>query len=136
MPDRKYLSLQEATKHMPFDSNYLGLLIRKGWLFGVKKKGRWYTTKEAIDEYMKKSARVKVPEKKPWMKFLFTQIGIGSFFFIVLLLFGTAVDAFFFEDAKRDVVQSPTLEAWSSSEKSSALISEKEAVSSLLAVKR
>lgn len=132
MPDRKYLSLQEATKHMPFDSNYLGLLIRKGRIFGVKKKGKWYTTKEAIDEYMENSARVKLSEKKSWMKFLFTQIGVGSFLFVALFLSVAALNAFFFEDAKRDVVQISVMQAESADGKPAA-VSESGEVGSLAA---
>lgn len=132
MPDRKYLSLQEATKHMPFDSNYLGLLIRKGRIFGVKKKGRWYTTKEAIDEYMEKSARVKIPEKKSWVNLLLSQIGIGSVFFMALLLFAVVSNAFFFEEGKENISQSLS-EQTVPTDGTPAIVGEGREVSSLVA---
>lgn len=124
MPDRKYISLQKASEYTPFDSNYLGLLIRKGWLLGIKNKGKWYTTQEAIDEYMKNSARVKIPPKRPLAKSLLTQIGIGLFFFIALLLFGAVSNAFFLEEGKREVIEASVEEAWSSGGGAFATVSE------------
>jgi len=52
----KLLSLSEASKMSPYSADYLSLLVRKERLAGVKKEGKWFTTKEAIDEYLKKVA--------------------------------------------------------------------------------
>lgn len=40
----------------PYSADYLGLLVRKNKLAGVKKEGKWFTTKEALDEYLKSVA--------------------------------------------------------------------------------
>lgn len=50
------LNLKEASELTPYSDEYLGLLIRKGKIGGVKKFGRWYTTKEDVKNYMKKVA--------------------------------------------------------------------------------
>lgn len=50
------LSLKDASKLTPYSDEYLGLLIRKGRLEGFKKKGKWYTTREAVESYMRKVA--------------------------------------------------------------------------------
>jgi len=55
--EKKLITLGEASGLTPFDANYLGLLIRKKRLFGIKQKGKWYTTREAVKEYMSQNAR-------------------------------------------------------------------------------
>lgn len=52
----KLLSLSEASKTTPYSSDYLSLLVRKNKLEGVKKEGKWYTSKKAIDDYLQKVA--------------------------------------------------------------------------------
>lgn len=51
--DQQYISLCEASKLTPYDANYLGLLVRKKRLFAVKKNGKWFTTTDAVKEYLK-----------------------------------------------------------------------------------
>lgn len=51
------ISLNEASKPTPYSADYLGLLIRKGRLQGEKIGGKWFTTKEAIEAYMKQAAQ-------------------------------------------------------------------------------
>jgi hypothetical protein len=133
MSNNNYISLQEASEYTPFDSNYLGLLIRKGWLFGIKKKGKWYTTQKAVEQYMKNFARIKVAEKKSPVKSFLTQAGMGSFFFIALLAFVAVSNAFFFEEGKREVAQMPVERAWSADGKSAVIVSEGAEASSLMA---
>jgi len=55
-PNEQLISLNEASKPTPYSSDYLGLLVRKGRLRGEKIGGKWYTTKEAVESYMKKAA--------------------------------------------------------------------------------
>lgn len=50
------ISLEEASKLTPYTADYLGQLIRKGKLVAWKEKGRWYTTRVAVEEYMRKVA--------------------------------------------------------------------------------
>ncbi len=52
----QHISLKEASNLTPYSDEYLGLLIRKGRLEGFKKKGKWYTTKDAVERYMQKVA--------------------------------------------------------------------------------
>lgn len=40
----------------PYSADYLSLLVRKGRLEGQKENGKWLTTREAVDRYMKKVA--------------------------------------------------------------------------------
>ncbi|OGI27044.1 MAG: hypothetical protein A2359_01720 [Candidatus Moranbacteria bacterium RIFOXYB1_FULL_43_19] len=53
---QQLISLQEASNMTPYSADYLGLLIRKGRLEGFKEKGKWYTTREAVERYMRKVA--------------------------------------------------------------------------------
>ena len=126
MPDHDYITLQEASRNTPFDSNYLGLLVRKGWLFGVKKKSRWYnTTQEAIDRYMKSSARIKVSKKETVI-----HIGLVAFLCAVSLLLGALVNTFFFEEAA--VAKIPPQQSWTADGQISAIVSEgSEVISSI-----
>jgi hypothetical protein len=50
------ISLKAASKLTPYSSEYLGLLIRKGKLEGEKVGGKWMTTPQAVDFYLKKTA--------------------------------------------------------------------------------
>lgn len=66
------ITLTEASKMTPYSSDYLGLLVRKGRLEGVKKEGKWYTEKWVVEKYLndaaeasyehQKNLNVKVPE--------------------------------------------------------------------------
>ncbi len=70
----KKLNLKEASELTPYSDEYLGLLIRKRRLQGFKERGKWYTTREAIDSYLRKVAeasyahqetlKVEVPAEK------------------------------------------------------------------------
>ncbi|MEK7604084.1 MAG: helix-turn-helix domain-containing protein, partial [Patescibacteria group bacterium] len=61
--NKKYISLQEASKGTPYSQEYLSLLARKGKLFSVKFGRNWYTTQEAIDDYLKKqSVTIAIPK--------------------------------------------------------------------------
>lgn len=50
----KYISLQEATKYCPYSQDYLSLRARQGKLQAIKIGRNWITTKEWIEEYLKK----------------------------------------------------------------------------------
>lgn len=131
MSDGEYISLQEASKSTPFDPNYLGLLIRKGWLFGVKKNGRWYTTKHDVSQYMKNSARVNISNEELPIKFFLLQIGVGLFLFVaVLFLFSMFLDTSFFKGTRGESSKISTERVWSASGKSPVGISDGEYISS------
>lgn len=50
----KYLPLIEVAKGISYSQEYLSLLVRKGKIPAKKIDGSWYTTKEAVQEYLKK----------------------------------------------------------------------------------
>jgi hypothetical protein len=58
---KKVISLSEASKIYGYHSDYLSSLIRKGEIKGKKVGGNWFTTEEAIKEYLFKQ---KVRHKK------------------------------------------------------------------------
>ena len=70
----KTITLGEASKMTPYTSDYLGQLIRKGRLEGKKEKGKWVTSREAVERYLQKVAeasyahqeilRVEVPAER------------------------------------------------------------------------
>jgi len=50
----KYISLQEATKYCPYSQDYLSLRARQEKLRAIKIGRNWITTKEWVEEYLKK----------------------------------------------------------------------------------
>ena len=51
-PEPGYVSLAQASKFSPYSQEYLSLLARKGKIHARKFGRNWYTTKEAIAEYL------------------------------------------------------------------------------------
>lgn len=49
-----YISLKEATQYCTYSLEYLSLLARKGALPAIKFERNWMTTREAIENYLKK----------------------------------------------------------------------------------
>jgi hypothetical protein len=49
---KKIISLNEAAKMSGYTQDYLGFLIRKGEIKGVKKGRAWFTTEEEINNYL------------------------------------------------------------------------------------
>jgi|688.fasta_scaffold1218096_1 hypothetical protein len=55
---KKIISLNQAAKISGYSQDYLGFLIRKGEMEGVKKGRTWFTTEEALKDYIfKKKVR-------------------------------------------------------------------------------
>jgi uncharacterized LabA/DUF88 family protein len=58
MPEKRvgqeYISLQEATKYCPYSQEYLSLRARQGKLKALKIGRNWVTTREWIEDYLKK----------------------------------------------------------------------------------
>lgn len=52
----KLITLKEAAKMTPYSQEYLGLLVRKGRLYGEKIGGKIYTTEEGVKTYLKRAA--------------------------------------------------------------------------------
>jgi len=56
MDTQDLISLKDASKKTPYSAEYLGLLVRKGKIEGVKLGGKWMTTAKAVELYLKKTA--------------------------------------------------------------------------------
>ena len=56
--------MMEASKLCSYSQEYLSLLARRGKIFSKKIGRNWYTTREAIDEYLKQqSVIISLPKK-------------------------------------------------------------------------
>ncbi|MCK4730186.1 MAG: Fic family protein [Candidatus Aenigmarchaeota archaeon] len=55
----EFIELKEATKYCSYSQEYLSLLARKGILDSIKIGRTWFTTKKAIDEYLRKQSLMK-----------------------------------------------------------------------------
>ena len=55
--EKNYLSLREASSRIPYSQDYLRLLIRLGYLRGVKLGRNWFTREDWIEEYIRKYSR-------------------------------------------------------------------------------
>jgi Fic family protein len=52
LPDDQYLPLSALARPPKYTSAHLGWLVRQGRLEAVKRRGRWYSTSEALDHYI------------------------------------------------------------------------------------
>ncbi len=129
--DINHITLQEASVYTPYDSNYLGLLIRKKSLFGVKRKGKWWTTREAIDEYMATSARRELVPTPSRVNSFLARFGFGVFVVAVIFLLGAVSDSVFSKpEVKERVTQSSIEKAWSMEGVDSTIVGEGSEVTS------
>ncbi len=63
--NQKYITLAEAAIGSPYSQEYLSLLARKGKLFSKKIGRNWYTTREALDDYLNKQGlNIIIPKDK------------------------------------------------------------------------
>jgi len=53
-PEPGYIKLSNAARFSPYSQEYLSLLARKGKIHAKKFGRNWYTTKKAINDYLKK----------------------------------------------------------------------------------
>lgn len=51
MPDDAYQSLSALAQSSGYSVDYLGWLVRHGRIEAVKRRGRWYSTFEALEQY-------------------------------------------------------------------------------------
>ena len=62
--NKQFISMMEASKLCSYSQEYLSLLARRGKIFSKKIGRNWYTTREAIDEYLKQqSVIISLPKK-------------------------------------------------------------------------
>jgi fido (protein-threonine AMPylation protein) len=62
---RDYRPLSELASGTDYSVNYLGLLARKGHLDAVKRGGRWYSTRSAIEHYRDEVEHNPLPAGRP-----------------------------------------------------------------------
>jgi fido (protein-threonine AMPylation protein) len=62
---RDYRPLSELARGTDYSVNYLGLLARKGQIDAVKRGGRWYSTRAAIEHYRDEVAHNPLPTGRP-----------------------------------------------------------------------
>lgn len=65
IPDRQYVPLAQLAKDNGYTANYLGLLVRQGRLWAVKRSGRWQSTQHALDQYRAEVAEGRFPSGRP-----------------------------------------------------------------------
>ena len=51
--DEIWILLRDASQGTPYSQEYLSLLARKGRLEAIKRGRNWYTTRKALDEYLR-----------------------------------------------------------------------------------
>ncbi len=59
----KYMSLSELAQQTPYSAKYLNLLVRQGKLEAHKEGRNWFTSKEAINRYIKNRERKRKVKK-------------------------------------------------------------------------
>lgn len=64
-PSGEYRPMSELTEGTDYSVNYLGLLARKGQIDAVKRGGRWYSTRAAIEHYKHEVAHNPLPSGRP-----------------------------------------------------------------------
>ncbi len=64
-PTDEYLRMSELAEGTGYSVNYLGLLARKGEIDAVKRGGRWYSTRGAIEHYKHEVAHDPLPSGRP-----------------------------------------------------------------------
>lgn len=69
---KKVISLNQAAQLSGYTQDYLGYLVRKGEIRGMKKGRAWFTTEEEVNNYLFKK---KIRSKK--------LLAIGDFFHLV-----------------------------------------------------
>ena len=69
MPDDAYQSLSELARLSGYSVDYLGWLIRQGRLEAVKRRGRWYSTKAAIEQYKVEAEEGRQKRGRPHSRF-------------------------------------------------------------------
>jgi Fic family protein len=64
-PQEDLLPLRDLAAGTALSAEYLALLIRKGRLAGVKRDGRWHSTRAALERYQAEVADGTVPRGRP-----------------------------------------------------------------------
>ncbi len=65
VPEELQRPLREIAQECAIDADYLGWLLREGRIAGQKRRGRWYTSKAAVQRYQQEVASGAVPVGRP-----------------------------------------------------------------------
>ena len=75
--DKNYhwISMLEASRLCAYSQEYLSLLARRGKLFSKKFGRNWYTTREAVDDYLDMCEKRKITPETPFKGSLNVRLG-------------------------------------------------------------
>ncbi len=65
VPEALQRSLAEVAEVCAIDAGYLGWLLRAGRVAGQKRRGRWYTSEDAVRRYQREVAERAIPIGRP-----------------------------------------------------------------------
>ncbi len=110
---KKVISLNEASKQSGYTQDYLGYLIRNGDI-KAKKVGRaWFTTKEAIDNYLFKQ---KIQHKELAISDFFSRRRTKNILIFGLLLFVGVISILSYLSNLKNLTEKQTVNQTLSSE--------------------
>jgi len=81
---KKVISLNQAAQFSGYSQDYLGFLIRKGEIKGMKKGRAWFTTEEEIKNYLFKK---KVRHQEFAIKEFFSPTRTRNIIIVTLIIF-------------------------------------------------
>jgi len=81
---KKIISLNQAAEFSGYSQDYLGSLIRKGEIKGLKKGRAWFTTEKEVENYLLKK---KALSNKSTIKNFFSPTCIRNIIIVALIVF-------------------------------------------------
>ncbi len=81
---KKVISLNQAAQFSGYSQDYLGFLIRKGEIKGIKKGRAWFTTEEEVKNYLFKK---KVRRQEFAIKEFFSPTRIRNIIIATMIIF-------------------------------------------------
>jgi len=107
---KKVISLHQASKISGYHQDYLSALIRKNEIKGVKMGGNWFTTEEAVKNYILKQ---KVRNKNWVIKclFYFKRINKSFLYSLIILALLSAGIYFYNKKFSEAEAQAPNVKA-------------------------
>ena len=104
---KKVISLNQAAQLSGYSQDYLGFLIRKGEVKGIKKGRVWFTTEEEINNYLFKK---KVRSKKFAVSEFFSPTRKRNIVIITIIIF---ISGFLFSSFinKKEISPNPEVQS-------------------------
>ena len=109
---KKVISLNQAAQFSGYSQDYLGFLIRKGEIKGMKKGRAWFTTEEEVNNYLFKK---KVQHKEFAIKDFFSPTRTKNIIIAAIIIFigGFLLSSFI---SKEKIVPEPAVQSAVSSD--------------------